>query len=330
MSLSSLALVDLTQAKAHLRADAAASLRVDAEYVGEGDDGEGGTRIFTLDNTPISGSLQLYVDGDLQVEGRDFDISEATITFASAPASPDPITASYDKTAVPNTFESYDDELLENLINAATKKAEDHTGKAFIQGQIIEKHIGNGSTILKLRRLPIVTFTKVTRYHADRVGAGDGSTLIFTLDETPAPTTITLYVDGSLQVLATDYTLSGTAVTFVVGSVPADGARITANYTSAISDYNELLHIGRLKRDTPWVHGYIYQAVYTAGYGATRAATQALIPDAVAAVLLMVANLYENRTDQLKSESITGLGSVTYEIPSKAKELLATLMVDVL
>ena len=68
----------------------------------------------------------------------------------------------------------------------------------------------------------------------------------------------------------------------------------------------------------------------TAGYGAGRAATQALIPDAVTAVLMMVAYLYENRVDQVKSESIAGLGSVTYDIPSQAKELLNPLRVNVL
>ena len=333
MALNDLALVDLTQAKAYLRVDAAASLHIDAEYVGTGSaPGEPAVPnpTFTLDNTPIVGSLKVYVDSVLQTEGTHYTYSVATITFVTAhiPEVGEIVTAAYDTVAGENTFESYDDELLERLIEAATKKAEDYTGRAFVQGQLTEKHIGDGTTILQLYRQPAVSITSIDRYHAERVGTGDGETVEFKLDYTPVTGSVVLYVDGVLQVLATDYTISGATITFLIA--PTDEARITANYNTEVSDFIEWLNIGRLKRETPWVLGYTYKVIYTAGYGVDRAATQLLIPDAMAAVLLILANLFENRTDLLKSESITGIGSVTYDIPSQAQELLNPLRVDVL
>lgn len=323
MSLSTVALITLVQAKAHLRVDAAASLHVDAEYVGIGDDL---VVEFSLANNPVEGSLKLYVVGRdpiLQVEGalKDYTIDGATITFAVAPENTKQITASYDYAADADTFESYDDELLENLIEAATKKAEDYTGRAFVQRSITEQHSGNSTKILKLYRQPTVTITSVRRHHYEQVGTGDAETLEFTLDNTPITGSVILYVDGVLQVITDDYAIDGATITFV--AAPADGTIVTANYNIAVvADYTERLHIGRLYRELTWIQDYIYEVVYTAGYGATRAATQALVPDVVAAVLMMVAYLYENRVDLVKSEAVAGIGSIAYDIPSKAKELL--------
>jgi len=266
MALSTAALVDLTTAKAHLRIDTAASLQIDAEYVGVGDDAD---LTFDLDNTPISGSLQLYVNNVLQVEGTDFTISGVAVTFTAAPASPKPITASYDKAATDDTFESYDDILLENLIEAATKAAEDYTGRVFIQREITETHIGDNTQILKLYKRPIVEVDSIT------IGGDD------------------------------------------------------------LTDYTERLTIGRIYHPVVWPLDYEIVIVYTAGYAATRAAAQALLPDAVTAILMMIAYLYENRTDLVHGERVTGIGSVTYELPlyidkSGAKMLLNPLRVNVL
>ena len=93
MALSATALVTLAQAKNYLRLDAAASVIVWAEYVGEGD---GSDVTFDLDNTPIDGTLKLYVNNVLQVETTDYSISTATITFVTAPTSGYPITANYE------------------------------------------------------------------------------------------------------------------------------------------------------------------------------------------------------------------------------------------
>jgi len=268
MALNDIALVTLLQAKNHLRIDAAASLRVDAEFVGVG---TGAEDEFSLDNTPVEGSLILKVNDVLQVEDTDFTISADAITFTTAPTLNHGITASYDYAADADTFESYDDELLENLINAATKKAEDYTGRAFIERTVTETHIGNGTTILKLYKMPIVAAEAI--------------------------------------------------------AITVDGVELTT--------WSERLSIGRLYHLAVWDEYAEIVVTYTAGYAATRAATQALVPDAVAAVLMMVAYLYENRTDLVHGESVAGLGSVTYELPlytekSGANLLLAPLRVNLL
>jgi len=263
MSLSDIALITLLQAKNYLRIDTSASLKVDAEFVGVG---TGAEDEYDLDNTPVEGSLILKVNDELLVEDDDFTISAATVTFTTAPALNAGITASYDYAAVDDTFESYDDLLLESLIAAATKKAEDYTGRVFVRREIIETHIGDNKQVLKLYRQPIVEVTRIT-------------------------------IDGD---------------------------------ELDVDDWTERLSIGRLYHVAVWPVDAEIVIQYTAGYGADRAATQALIPDAVAAALLILANLFENRTDQVKSESVTGIGSVTYDIPSQAKELLNPLRVNIL
>ncbi len=333
MSLSDAALVTLAQAKAHLRIDAVTNLHIDAEYVGAGDVGE--TLVFPLDYTPVEGSLKLYLEGILQVETTHFSITDAVITFITAPPDSDIITASYDRLweVGDDLFESYNDLLLENLIEAATEKAESYTGRAFVQRSVTESHFGDGSKVLRLYKQPVDSITSVVREISEAVGTGDGSTVEFTLDETPTALSVKVYVDGTLKTLTMDYTISGAVITFESTSIPADGAKVTAKYTHtilAINEYTEWLSVGRLQSVDAWTANRIFTVVYTAGYAATRPATQALVPDAVAAVLLILANLFENRTDQVKTERVADLGSVTYDIPSQAKVLLNPLKVNLL
>ena len=260
MSLSDTALVTLVQAKNFLRMDAAASLHIDAEYVGTGD---GETDEFDLDHTPIEGSLKLYVNNSLQTETTHYSISGATITFVTAPTDTHPITASYDYAASSDTFEEYDDDLLEILIEAATKKAEDYTGRVFVQRDITETHIGDGTNLLRLYKWPATDITSVT--------IGD----------------------------------------------------------TALETWTERLAMGRIYYDYGFTLDYEVEVVYMAGYGADRAATQALVPSAVTAVLVAIANWWENRLG-VNSENISGVGSISYligELPEQSKKLLDSLKV---
>lgn len=70
--------------------------------------------------------------------------------------------------------------------------------------------------------------TSENRIHMHRY-SGDGATAAFNLDYTPVENSsdkIHVYVDGTVQVYTTDYTVSGTVVTFATGSIPAAGEKI--------------------------------------------------------------------------------------------------------
>jgi hypothetical protein len=320
MTLSATALVTLVEAKNFLRIDHAASLRRDAEYVGVG---TGSLVTFTLDYTPVSGSLQLYVNNVLQTETTHYSISTATITMVTAPGNGVPVTATYDYAASANTFESYDDALLERLIEAATKEAEDATGRAFVQRTVTESHIGDGTETLRLYKWPVESITSVAYERLVRK-VGDGTTVAWDLGYTPKSGSLTVYKDGVLLTVTTDYTLSSQTVTFV--ATPADDAELIFRFqVSSVlgSDYEEQIAINRLTG--LWWKGYEYVVVYTAGSGATVAAAQTAFPDAVMAVLLIISDMYENRGDRVDSESVTGLGSVSYKMPSRAAERLARI-----
>ena len=321
MSLSATALVTLNQARNFIQSNPASTQIVSAEYVGMGD---GGTKVFTLDHTPVSGSLQLYVNGTLKVQDTDFTLSTATITFGTAPTLNHPITASYVYTATSDSFEDMEDDLIEFLINAATKKAEDYTGRAFVQRSHTDYINGDGTDTLRLQRLPITTITSVS-YRRVVGKTGDGSTTAFSLGYTPKANSLTVYLDGTLQ--SSGYTLSSNTVTF--DTAPTDGQKIVFRFEVSLDlsdDYSEQLNNGRLIGS--WLEDYEYIVVYTAGYASTRAATQALVPDAVMAVLSAVKIWYENRMG-LTSESITGLSSTDYgdieELPEVSKKFLSSL-----
>ncbi len=324
MALSDTALVTLIQAKNYIRLDAANSLIAYAESVGEGD---GSDTTFSLDNTPIDGSLRLYVNNVLQVETTDYAISGGDITFVTAPGNGLQITANYEYTASSNTFEEYDDDELADLINAATKIAENYSGRAFIQRTVTESHEGDNERTLRLFEQPVDSITSVVRDVSETKSDGDGSTVAYTLSEAPTSGSVKVYVDGVEQTLTTDYTISGSVVTFV--SAPASGEKIAMTYTHTIikiSEYTEQLKQGKIIGAWKWARGIIYTIVYTAGEASTRAASQTLVPNAVAAVLLIVADLYESRGDRVTNESITGIDSKTYQLSSRAERLLFSMM----
>lgn len=105
-----------------------------------------------------------------------------------------------------------------------------------------------------------------------------------------------------------------------VTSVKLDDVALTKD-----TDYIELLDMGWLKRSSGWTKDKAIIAVYTAGYGTDRAATQVLIPDVVTAVLLILADLYENRGDTVDSVNVAGLGSTSYKLPSRAAKILSAM-----
>jgi hypothetical protein len=326
MTLSTTALVTLNQAKSYLKVDAAASLHIAAEYVGTG---TGTEDDFALDHTPVEGTLKLYVNNTLKVETTDFTLTVAAIKFVTAaiPTNGQIVTASYDYAASANTFDSYDDDIIERLIEGATKKAQDYCGRQFVNDTITENHQGDGA-IMRLYKRPVNSITAVS-YKTTETFTGDAVTADFVLDYTPYSGSLKVYVDGTLQTSATHYNLTTATVTFTAGNIPSSGAVIICiyNITMDIStDYTEQLSIGRLKGS--FDKNTEYQVIYSAGYGADRDTVQPLIPDAVTAVLIILANDYNNRMG-VSSENVSGIGSVSYDtgIPETARAKLQSLRV---
>jgi len=317
--MSDTALVTLAQAKAHLRLAQDIALHSDAEYIGLGD---GETVEFTLDHTPLEGTINVYVNGSKQTVTTDYSFSGTTLTFTEAgtPDVGEPITASYDYTATEDTFEDIDDSLIEALIEAATSEAERYTARAFVQRSITESHNGNGLKNLLLYRQPVVSVTSVAYRKLD-TDTGDASTVAFTLGGTPKSGTLTVHVAGTLMTLTSEYTISGKVVTFA--SAPADDAAIVFRYQVSLavgSDYTERLHIGRLYGS--WDSDYEYIAVYTAGYETTRASVQSEHPVAIQAVLQTVAFMYEHPIDRVDEDTENRGMGISFNMPPTAQRLL--------
>jgi len=333
MTLSAYALVTRNQAKAMLQLDQAATLKIDSEYVGTGN---GANVTFTLDHTPLAGSLKVWVNTGgtpaLQVDPTNYTYSTVTITFvvASTPANGAIVTASYDYAAATGTFESYDDDLLDTLINSATVEAEKYCGRCFMPQTLTESHWGRDTETLNLYRQPVISITSVA-YKVVEAKTGNASTVAFTLGNTPMTGTLTVYKDGVLQATPANYTLTGKVVTF--GVAPALSTKLVFKYSTELFlgvDFEDHSAIGRLTGHD-FSSAYEYVVVYMSGYygsGATLAQVQALVPAAVQAVLTAVSVWWDNR--QGLHPMGLGMSEMVQGLPAASKRLLDTLRVSVI
>jgi hypothetical protein len=135
---------------------------------------------FTLSRGLIY-SLQLYVEGMLQMPGVDYSISGANIVF---------------------------------LTSGSTPRS----------GAVIRAHYNLGSTA------PMFRFQEVPG------GTADASNPTFTL--TYEPLHLQLFVDRVFQVPGLDYTIAGTTITFLAGAIPRIGAILWANYSTVSEPFN--------------------------------------------------------------------------------------------
>ena len=151
---------------------------------------------------------------------------------------------------------TYHDDIIQLLIAAAEKKAEDYCSTFFVQRETTEYHTGDGKTVLYLFRTPIVA----------------------------------------------------------IESVSVDGEEV---------DYTARMNSGVLIGN--WPNGSNIEVVYTAGILDDYDGD---LPDAKLGILTAVAIWFNNRLG-VQSESISGIGSVSYdyesELPQAAKNKLAGL-----
>ena len=118
------------------------------------------------------------------------------------------------------------------------------------------------------------------------------------------------------------------AETIRVYKTPIDTLTTVKVNDVEITSYIDWSHVGRIKASEGWDEGAIVDITYDAGYGDDRAAVEALLPNLPMAILLIIADLYENRSDKGGTLNIAGVGSTTYNMPSRAEKILRPLCIE--
>ncbi len=254
---------------------------VEAEYIGVGD---GATAVFPLDHAPVlSGTLRLFVSGVLQVEGTDYSINLATgvITFLLGyiPILDAPITGSYSYGASPI---GADDTILTNLYEAAKVAADNYLNNPFEID------------------VPQITFASAVA--GDRVTI-DGVAFEATAGATDIP-------EHKFNVGGTD-TQDATELCSCINSNVMGGdegaygiAGVLATNVSGVVKLTK--RSGRVKKIL--VSGSVSRLLVE------YVRTEDDLPKAIHLwVLQRIAKTYERRTESLKAESISGLGSQSWD-----------------
>ena len=158
--------------------------------------GGSGTTAFTLSRVPInpSSTVIAFVNGVFQKYTTNFAISGSTITFTSAPATSAVIVVVHLSTT--------------NEVNLGTVS----------DNAISTAKIQDGA----------VTNAKASFTYSSSYFTGDGSTTAFTITDGHTVNSILVTENGVLQKPTTDYTVSGTTLTFT--TAPANTVQIGVRY----------------------------------------------------------------------------------------------------
>ena len=159
--------------------------------------------------------MLVSLNGILQKPGSSFTISGSTMTFASNLATGDVI----DFVQILGTVLDIG-QPSDNTVTAAK------LATTSITGQTAETSVADGDTILihdasasALRKMTKANFAPaVSLTYNNRTGTGDGSTTTFTVTSGTTVNDVIVTINGVVQVPTTDYTISGTTLTF--GTAP--------------------------------------------------------------------------------------------------------------
>ena len=213
---------------------------------------DGSTTQFNITVDYLSSAhLEVHLDGVKQTSGFTIDTSTNKVTFTSAPGSGVIVLI---KRVTPKTKAEYQAQIADftngsvltdtDLDNAVlgllyiTQEAEDAGASNAISKDLTDNLWDADSTRIKSVGTPTDTLDAVTKQYVDGLSlydspaasqkwtfSGDGSTTAFTLaDPAPLATDVNMYiidVAGVLQKPTTNFTISGTTLTF--GSAPASG-----------------------------------------------------------------------------------------------------------
>ena len=183
--------------------------------------GDGSTTTFTLTQGAASANdITVVVNNVRQEPGasKSYTLSAPTsLIFNVAPADADEI-------YVINPTQ------VESVVRAGDLSS------GAITGQTAETSVADGDTILMfdasasaLRKITKANFSPAIRLtYTAGTGTGDGSTTVFTINSGRAVADMLVIVNGVILVPTTDYTISGTNLTFA--TAPASDAEIQFRY----------------------------------------------------------------------------------------------------
>ena len=183
--------------------------------------GDGSTTTFTLTQGAASANdITVVVNNVRQEPGasKSYTLSAPTsLVFNVAPADADEI-------YVINPTQ------IESVVRAGDLSS------GAITGQTAETSVADGDTILMfdasasaLRKITKANFSPaISLTYTAGTATGDGSTTVFTINSGRAVADVLVIVNGAVLVPTTDYTISGTNLTFA--TAPASDAEIQIRY----------------------------------------------------------------------------------------------------
>jgi len=183
--------------------------------------GDGSTTTFTLTQGAASANdLTVVVNNVRQEPGasKSYTLTAPTsLVFNVAPAAADEI-------YVINPTQ------VESIVNAGA------VSSGVITGQTAEATVADGDQILvfdasasALRKMTKANFApSITLTYAAGAATGDGSDTTFTINSGRSVNDVLVIVNGAILVPTTDYTISGTTLTFI--TAPAAAAEIQIRY----------------------------------------------------------------------------------------------------
>jgi hypothetical protein len=210
------------------------------QNAGSSVNGTSGRYTYTISGTPSSvtgiddngntlaydaGYIDVYLNGVKQINGTDVTVTTGdTVTFASALANADIVdivtfgtfnVATIDGSAITTGTISSN-----RLPTVPTTKGGTGLTSIGSAGQALK--VNSGGTALEFGDVSVsLSYTKGTF-------TGDNSTTAFTIDSGRAVDDVLVYVNGFLLTPTSDYTISGTTLTFV--TAPATSAEIVVRY----------------------------------------------------------------------------------------------------
>lgn len=202
--------------------------------------------VFSLSVNATANSILVAVDGLIQFHTEDYSVSGTTLTFVTAPANNEVIEVLHISGATNYLFQQYAaiDSFSGNGSNTAftlTRSANTNTAQVYLDGLLQDPnndYTFSGST-LTFTTAPL-SAEAILVYHTESSSgnphltsisgvdtfAGDGTTTGFTLTGTANSSTSFVTVNGLVQRYTTDYSLSGTTLTFV--DAPPNGSAVQA------------------------------------------------------------------------------------------------------